>query len=412
MEHVKTALLYGGGWPLALLLISAALVVPVACQWLGAAIALGSFRKSAPEGWAERARLIYPALCTLSFGPWILGLLSLVFVGSFASRLSFSGAHWLSETSMIGSFLIAAAVGARIESDLKQRAVTLMDWIRHDLILGVIFVPHIAVLFVVAVSMPKEFSADVWTYLLIAAAAILFYLFAGGLFVCRVLGLARAAPKRLVQITSVSAERLGVVARPNWVLRWKAANAVAFPMVNHMAFSDTALKYLADDELVAICIHEFGHLMESRSVKCLRVLAVLVWLPIIFVKPIAASYGFVGVVLTGLVVLFIYRAVRALTLAMEKRADALGHAHEGEPGTYARSLERLYQLNLVPAVTHHKNPTHPHLYDRLISAHVVPSYPRPNPPPRLRGRMSFLAMMLFGALLWFIIGGLVTFVLR
>jgi hypothetical protein len=52
-----------------------------------------------------------------------------------------------------------------------------------------------------------------------------------------------------------------------------------------------------------------------------------------------------------------------------------------EVQTYARALERIYEVNLTPAVLGGR-PMHPHLYDRLLAAGVQPSYPRPAPPRR------------------------------
>jgi len=51
----------------------------------------------------------------------------------------------------------------------------------------------------------------------------------------------------------------------------------------------------------------------------------------------------------------------------------------GRPGVYARALARLYEANFAPAVMPRKH-SHPHLYDRLVSAGVQPDYPRPEPP--------------------------------
>jgi hypothetical protein len=73
---------------------------------------------------------------------------------------------------------------------------------------------------------------------------------------------------------------------------------------------------------------------------------------------------------------------------MEERADKAGKAHEGEPGVYARALEKLYRSNLMPAVMRQKRAVHPHLYDRMLEAGVTPEFPRPKPPSRM---MSLLA---------------------
>jgi hypothetical protein len=68
---------------------------------------------------------------------------------------------------------------------------------------------------------------------------------------------------------------------------------------------------------------------------------------------------------------------------METNADAVGHGNEASEGTYARALERLHEVNAVPAVLRARRVTHPHLYDRMLASGVTPSYPRPEPPPRL-----------------------------
>ena len=91
-----------------------------------------------------------------------------------------------------------------------------------------------------------------------------------------------------------------------------------------------------------------------------------------------------------------------------KRADALSSANEGESGTYARALEHLYQLNLVPAVVRQKHAVHPHLYDRLLAAGVVPAYPRPSPPSRWRAPAVIFAMFLCGTIYMFGWGVLLT----
>jgi Zn-dependent protease with chaperone function len=409
-NEVKGALLYGGSWPLGVLVSALALIISIGCQAFGAALALGRAKISTSASWAERARLTYPALRILSIGPWILGFVSLAFAEALARDLSFTA--YLSTACMAISVLAAAFVTSRIESTLKQRPITFRDWIRHELIICSVFAPHIVVIVPVAISMPDRFSVHVWSHVYVACAGILFYLFSSGLFVMRLLGLARTAPERLRQITRISADRLGIAPTTNYLLRWKDANAVAFPLINRMAFSDTALKYLTNEELIAVCVHEFAHLTESRAVKSLRVLSAFAWLPVIFAKPIANAYGAAGLVVAGIAVLLAHRAVRALVLAMEKRADALGGAHEGEPGTYARALERIYEINLFPAVIRDKRLTHPHLYDRLVAAHVVPSYARPGPPPRWRGRISFLAMIVFAVLLWSIPAVIITIILK
>jgi hypothetical protein len=73
---------------------------------------------------------------------------------------------------------------------------------------------------------------------------------------------------------------------------------------------------------------------------------------------------------------------RRLSRRLEGRADELSRAHEGAPGTYARALAKIYEVNLVPPVTAGRGATHPHLYGRLVAAGGAPDYERPKPPAR------------------------------
>ena len=176
---------------------------------------------------------------------------------------------WISITS---SFLASGLVSGQTESRLKERKVTLADWLRQALIPLLLLIPHYVVLFWLVFSVPNEFTTRVWIYVGIALLVIAFYVVGGGLIVSRWLGLARRVPERVARIVEVAAQRVGVRPKAAYVLRWKAANALAFPISQAIAFSDTAVKHLDDDELIAICVHELGHLDESRRVKRLRIL--------------------------------------------------------------------------------------------------------------------------------------------
>ena len=83
-----------------------------------------------------------------------------------------------------------------------------------------------------------------------------------------------------------------------------------------------------------------------------------------------------------------------LAHTMEVQADRIARTHEGESGVYARALARIYENNLVPAVFEQKH-THPHLYDRLVSAGVRPEYPRPEPADHRSFLRYFLWLLIF-----------------
>jgi Zn-dependent protease with chaperone function len=392
-EWLKEALLHGGGWPLGLVLIANSFVLSMACQKLGAAICLRPVRKLQTENWAEKARVSYPVWVGLGSGLFVLGVLSLVQALAFDKHISFPGAGWVPSICMASSFLAGALVNNRVETRLKGRKVTIGDWLRHLVIPLLLFGPHYLVLLWLALSTPDRFTPLVWIYVGVGGVAILFYVFSGGLFIARLLGMAWRAPASVERIVEAAAQRVGIWPKASYLIRWKAVNALAFPVIGRIAISDTAAKHLAEDELIAICVHELGHLNESRRIKTLRIVASFLWLPVICTKPLLGTYGLPGIAVLALGILFGHRAVRRLSRAMEERADAIGHAHEGESGTYARALEHIYQLNLIPAVMPQKRAMHPHLYDRLLAAGIVPAYPRPNPPSRWRASIAVLAML-------------------
>jgi tetratricopeptide (TPR) repeat protein len=84
-----------------------------------------------------------------------------------------------------------------------------------------------------------------------------------------------------------------------------------------------------------------------------------------------------------LVALSVWFIARRVARRMEERSDKMAQSQEAEPGLYARALEKLYQANLMPVVLAGKRHVHPHLYDRLVTAGVTPTYPRPRKPSML-----------------------------
>ncbi len=169
------------------------------------------------------------------------------------------------------------------------------------------------------------------------------------------------------------------------------ANAFAYPLQKTLGVSDAGLAVLDDDELAAICAHELAHLQEPRGVVWSRMLRS--WLIVIYaamiaatVRPLPGSFGPVaylwGFLGANLFLIVGVTLSSKLSLKMEHRADAQAAAAQALPGVYARALEKLYEVNLVPAVIGSKRRTHPDLYDRMLRAGVTPAYARPAPPPR------------------------------
>jgi len=114
-----------------------------------------------------------------------------------------------------------------------------------------------------------------------------------------------------------------------------------------------------------------------------RASGVLVLFPLVAARTIVGSFGIWHMAASVLAVLGAVIVLQRFGRRMEVRADGVARAHEGDAGTYAGALEKIYRANLIPAVLAKGRRVHPDLYDRLLAAGVQPSYPRPRPPSRL-----------------------------
>jgi Zn-dependent protease with chaperone function len=155
------------------------------------------------------------------------------------------------------------------------------------------------------------------------------------------------------------------------------------------------LERLPDDEVAAICAHELGHLAESKLTVSTRVFANLALLvPWLFLKPLGHAFGGAGIGAIALGSLLTLFGARWFGRQLEERADRIAHTNEGETGTYARALARLYEDNLIPAVLPRRRRTHPDLYDRLLAAGVQPDFPRPAAPSSIANHVVVLLLLL------------------
>jgi Zn-dependent protease with chaperone function len=225
--------------------------------------------------------------------------------------------------------------------------------------------------------------------LLVGSGVYGFLVCGGSLFVARWVGLARPASARLRAVVDLAAARVGVSPRQTYEIPSRDANAYAFPITRRLAFTKPILVALNDDELVAVTAHEFGHLTESAGTLVVRSLPAFVVLPLAVARPAIAAFGEVPYLVGILVFFILVRWVRGKLQQLEVRADLVGAAHEGEAGTYARALEKIYEENLAPTVMPGKRQSHPHLYDRLLAAGMEPAYPRPAPPSQWRIALAF-----------------------
>jgi Zn-dependent protease with chaperone function len=185
-------------------------------------------------------------------------------------------------------------------------------------------------------------------------------------------------------------------------MRSLGAQALAMPASRTVLITERTLQILSDNEIAVICAHELAHLTEAKTEYFKRYVQWLIFLPWLLVKPVVHACGPLGLAILLLASAAVPKLYRRISRKLELRADERAKAEERDEGTYAQALARLYEDNLLPAVTA-KNGTHPHLYDRLIAAGLTPDFPRPTPASSmtwyghlLAGLMGVLAAMLVG----------------
>ncbi len=340
--------------------------------WAAMRLSLGPL----PEGqWTERARLIHPAR--------LVGQVSRVIHLTFALVVCLGwGASWASWPPAVPSLVVLtcayagpvlAALGfeARVRSLPYSRLVR--SWLSVTLVAN--GGPAALALFI---PLSRVAGAPGLAFALLGSALVVWLGVGGGLPLARGLGLARVAPERVVAAVQRASQRTGVAARGVFEIDWALANAVAFPFTRRVGFTRAAVEALDDAQLEAVAAHELGHLGEPLPSRLIRPALLTALCGVALVLPRLFQSGpflTLGVLLLLLALLWLAgRVIRG----SEREADAT--AKDGD-GTYARALERLYQLNLTPAVLRRPG-THGHLYDRLTAAGSPPGWPRPEAPPR------------------------------
>lgn len=406
-EATEGALPIWTGWALLFAACAGVVALTVISGYFGSFIALRPVRALGPDApWQERARVAYPAR---------------VFSGAFAvlpAALTFGVAVSVADLAMtvprwiVLTLLVAAAAipGFRarlvMERAIRRAAIPFGRWLRGGFVLVLLMMPHILVALGVGLLMPSQIDARAITTLA-AGAAFTFYLVRGGVLdVVRLARLGRAAQPRLAAIVARTAEKAGVKPRAIVELCLPWANAYAYPLSARLAFTDEALATLSDEELGAVCAHELGHLAEPKSVAAARLAGVFAFFfPLAIARPLLASSGPKAF---GIAILASYVGAIALRIVfvrlfqrLEARADKVAHEHEGDAGTYARALTRIYEVNLMPVVMPKGRGVHPSLYDRVAAAGAPMESPRPEPPPRAR---AFAAL---GVSLLVLVAGLV-----
>ena len=237
-------------------------------------------------------------------------------------------------------------------------------------------------------ALPTQFDLQGFVIIGVFVAVAVVLAFGGNLRISRYLGLLLPASERLLGAMEEATRRQGHRPVAVYSIPTTAANAYAFPFSRVVGVTTAALDELNDEELIAVCVHELSHLTEPRSVTAVRLAGSFALLPLFLMLPAYGAFGFYGLLGAPALTILIVQVTRRVARKMEERADKAGKAHEGDPGIYARALEKLYRSNLMPAVMGQKRPVHPHLYDRMIEAGVTPEFSRPKPPSKAMSLFS------------------------
>jgi Zn-dependent protease with chaperone function len=350
--------------------------------WLGLHLALRPFKRCKSDNWMERARLAYPGWSLFMTGP---ALLVVIFLFSTPAEVEFE--NETARRSLNLMVLVAVLTGTAFPSShwatrLRGRPASVRDYWRSLGQTFLLLAPQITVFLLMLFALPSRFDLRALVIIGAFVAVAVLLAFGGNLRISQWLGLLMPASERLLGAMEEATRRQGHRPVAVYSIPTTAANAYAFPFSGVVGVTTAALDELNDEELIAVCVHELSHLTEPRPVTAVRLAGSFAMLPFFLMLPAFGTFGLHGLLGAPVLTVLIVWITRRVARKMEERADKAGKAHEGDPGIYARALEKLYRSNLMPAVMGQKRPVHPHLYDRMIEAGVTPEYSRPKPPSK------------------------------
>lgn len=358
----------------------------VALAGAALATAVGSFpiwRLPSDAPWTERARASYPVRSVAGANTVILPLLLAVMAGASWGRIWVVPRGMLMVLTALAAFLPAWLIAVRLAQKVFGRGFRTRRRVLGQLAFTYLLkAPHAVLALVLAATLPAQMDRAAGIMICAFGTVIVWFVIGGGAFLLRRLGLLRPVSPTVAGVVARAGQSAGIIPRGVYQLDCAMSNAFALWGSREIVFSDILLDQMSDAELEAIAAHELAHLTESRASRIARLAACLSVLPLAAAPPIIGSYGveaYLPVLAFAFVSLIL---IRRFARRMEERADRQGHAQQGDDGIYARGLEKIYCANLSPAVLRGNRHIHPHLYDRMVAAGVVPVYERPAPPSR------------------------------
>lgn len=373
-----------------------ALGVALPVGWLAIWCELRPWRKAAGAHWTEQARRIHPVRGIVTINAiFLAGAAAMV-----ALRLNRAASFgWAPAGALIGAWLAGFSLSRQIFPTLKFTA-----WLRTVGIVLLFMVLNWGSLAAATFLMPVTLSWQTWALPATYLAIFLALQFGLGVRLLRALGVLRPASERIQQIVAATSAQAGVRPRAVWEMVTPAANAYAYLTIRQIAFTTGLVDIATDAELKAVCAHELAHLTESRTVIAARIAGGALLFPLVFIRPMTAAWPTAGVPVLLLVICVAFYGLRRMSRRLEVRADRAALGSAVDPQDYARALEKIHQVNRLPAVLRGQSlHTHPNLYDRLVAANVPVAYPRP-PKPRRFAWTSMVLMMAFIVMVAVMIG--------
>jgi hypothetical protein len=349
--------------------------------WLLEAWLLRPLRRL-PEGahWSERARLGFPARTRLM--SWamtstlLVGMAWILWLG----RLTPIDVAIAPALATFVATMIAVARVARLVAPDRPR-LTLRG------LAGLLALSwgQMSMLFALALLARDDFGPMTWLALVLGLGLSLVWAFGLPAAAAAAIGLFEAPSAELATLVASSASRLDVKPPQISVADLPMANAFALVPGERLILTRAVLEGLSPASLATVVSHELEHFREAPSARALRVVSALAVVPVVLVRPVFGVWGTSGVVVLALSTAAV---VSSLAIVRHRLEQASIAGVGGEPANpsraadYARVLERIYEINGIPAVMRGLLARRGSLYDRMLAAGATPSFARPEPPPR------------------------------
>jgi len=307
------------------------------------------WRRAVDAHWTERARLAFaPGVAVV----WLAALLPpamAMVAGSglevFAPRLPWALAFWAAWLAGLAGVL---TVRYRWLRGLWGERVTLRSWLAGCLVVLLALGPHFVIMALLLLLMPPAWNAASAAMLAAGVVAVAFFARGGGVLLLRLLGVVRPAPIAVSEMVEDLAEKMNVPSQVKvFELQWPQVNAVAWGLYRAVGFSRPLLDLMAPDEVRAVAAHELAHLIEPRWVRTVRVAHMFAYLAVV---PVIKFGGPANLALGNLLIVMTMLAYNRFTRRLEQRADRLECEAIADSGAYMRSLIKLHEANVAPAV--------------------------------------------------------------